>query len=498
MRALLPWFLLLATSLHALRSYASDPLCGTSAANDARVSAIHEGTRARLASLAADPSRPATLREGAFYLQNDPTITADYRPFDLGGQSLVFTPSGVDAFAMRRTALQYVEPAGEPVRDFKAATGPDWHYVAHDLPFALPLFGKSVTRIYVSAFNGIHLDVPPVEGATHFDSAEVAVHRGAVISPLMITAGKPRYLDYPKVWIGQTADAVLVTWRSNTNAPFRYDLQARIGTDGKVTFSYRDVTAMRWGTPVLSRGFDPAQVQRALFRSTNDNENDLPASIPAALRTMLDVRKVESYRLADSDVFAVRVTLAAPVDRTKLAEGEILTYAVTVGPETAAVEIGRDATRTQSFTSGRFADDGASVSIDGAVLELYGVHRYGYEMSARVRTYAPERALADTTVLGIPFTLPPHTTARDLSAAAEDTPLSLPIAEPFLLGALDPVRVWDLVRKSYGLSTYDYDAVAIYQTFFTDIIWYAGAYATRGNAQVDGISSGSGTDQRYP
>src|SRR5690349_2638592 len=201
MRPLLPWLLLLATSLRALSSYASEPLCGTSAANDARVSAIHEGTRARLASLATDPSRPATLREGAFYLQNDPTITADYRPFDLGGQSLVFTPSGADAFAMRRTALQYVEPAGEPVRDFRAAAGADWHYVAHDLPFALPLFGKSVTRIYVSAFNGIHLDVPPVEGSTHFDSAEVAVHRGALISPLMITAGKPRYLDYPKVWI---------------------------------------------------------------------------------------------------------------------------------------------------------------------------------------------------------------------------------------------------------------------------------------------------------
>lgn len=494
MRPLLPWFLLFVTSLQA-----AEPLCGTSPENDERVSAIHERTRARLASLGTDPSRPATLRDGAFYLQSDPTITADYRPFDLSGQSLVFTPSGTDAFAMRRTALQYVEPAGEPVRDFKAATGADWHYVAHDLPFALPLFGKSVTRIYVSAFNGIHLDVPPVEGATHFDAAEAAVHRGAVLSPLMITAGKPRYLDYPRVWIGQTADAVIVTWRSTTNAPFQYDLQARIATDGKVTFSYRDVVAMRWGTPVLSRGFDPAQVQRALFRSTNDSENDLPGSIPAAMRTMLDVRKVESYRLSDSDLFAVRVTLAAPVDRTKLAEGEILTYAVTVGPDSAVVEIGRDTTRTQSFSSVRFADYGASVHVDGAVLELYGVHRYGYEMSTRVRTfYGAERTAADTTVLAIPFTLPPHTTARDLSTVAEDTALSLPIAEPFVLGTLDVVRVWDLVRKSYGVSTFDYDAVAIYQTFFTDIIWYAGAYATRGNAQVDGISSGGATDQRYP
>ena len=43
------------------------------------------------------------------------------------------------------------------------------------------------------------------------------------------------------------------------------------------------------------------------------------------------------------------------------------------------------------------------------------------------------------------------------------------------------------MQASYGLSDHDYDAVAIYQTFFTDLIYYAGAYATGGNPQVDGV-----------
>ncbi|HEX6097107.1 MAG TPA: hypothetical protein VF432_12335 [Thermoanaerobaculia bacterium] len=495
MRPLLPVLFLLAIPLQAI-----EPMCGTSRANDERVQAIHEQTRARIASDTDQPPRKPTVRDGAFYLQNDASIAANYRPFDLAGQSLVFTPAGNDAFTMRRTALQYTEPAGAPLRDFQTASGPDWHYVAHDLPFALPLFGKSVTRIYVSAFNGIHVDVPPIEGSTHFDSVEAAVHRGAVLSPLMITEGKPRFLEYPRVWIQQAEDAVIVTWRSVGNAPFGYDLQARVATDGKVTFSYRDVVAMRWGTPVLASGFDPAQVQRALLRNETDKPDDLPNATPAALRAMLDVQKIDAYRLSNSDIYSVRVTLGAPIDRTQLQDGQVVTYAVTVGPESAIVEIGRDTTRVAAFTSFRYAENGAAAHVDGGVIEFYGVHRFGFDITARVRTYyGVEHSMGDTAAIGIPFTLPPHTVARDLSIVAEDTPLTLPIAEPFVLGTLDPVRVWDLVRKGYGLSTYDYDAVAIYQTFFTDIIWYAGAYATRGNAQVDGIASGSrGIDQRYP
>jgi hypothetical protein len=487
MRPLLALLLLCATSVHA-----SQPLCGTSVENDERVSALHERTRARLASLATDPSRPVLLRDGAFHLQNDETITAGYRPFDLAGQSLVFTQAGSEAVTMRRVPLQYAEPAGAPLRDFENATGVDWHYVAHDLPFALPLFGKSVTRIYVSAFNGIHTAVPAEQVASQFDAAEAAVQRGPLLSPLMITMAKPRYLEFPRVWIDQTSEAVTVTWRSSANAPFGYDLQAKLAQDGTITYSYRDVVAMRWGTPVVSAGFDPREVPRLLLRSVNDSEHDVPDFVRQSLRSMLDVRRVDTQRLGSSDLFAVQLMLAEKVDRTKLEEGELLTYEVSVGGSIARVEFDRHGMRVSSFDSTEWSVEGAAANMEKNVIELFGVQRFSQETSTRVRTlYGAERRAADSTVLSIPFTAPPRTIERDLSAVAEDATLALPLAEPFVLGAFDPLRVWDLVRTSYGISTHDYDAVAMYQTFFTDIIFYAGAYATRGNPQVDGIASTS-------
>ena len=481
--------ILLSLLLSASTLSAGEPMCGTSPGNDLRVRGIHERTRARIAAQSIAGTRAATLREGAFYVGNDETITSGYRPFDLAGQSLVFTPAGSAAFTMRREPLHYVEPAGEPVRDFLHASGPDWHFFTHDLPFAFPLFGTSVTRIHVTAFNGIHTSPPGEQKGMQVDAIEAAVHRGPVLSPLMITTGKPRFLDYPRVWIDPQPDAVIVTWRSSANAPFGYDLQARLAGDGTVTFSYRSVVAMRWGAPILSPGFDPVQVSRATLRTNQDNANDVLGSVPAALRPMLDMRRVDAQRLADSDLFAIRITLAEAIDRTKLADGQVLGFQATTGYGAATIEIDRDTTRVLSFTGARYDVDGASANVDGNVVEFYGVQRGTEEISVSVVTFfRPLGRVTDRSTLSIPFTPAPRSIATDLSAVPQSAQLALPIAEPFVLGSFDPYRVWDVVRTSWGLSNFDYDGVAIYQSYYTDLIFYAGAYATGGNPQVEGIA----------
>ena len=90
MRALA--LLLFATAVHA-----SEPMCGTGPENDQRIVAARESVRERggIRTLATAPA--PILRDGAFYIQNDETLTPAYRPFDLAGQSLVFTPSGTSA-----------------------------------------------------------------------------------------------------------------------------------------------------------------------------------------------------------------------------------------------------------------------------------------------------------------------------------------------------------------------------------------------------------------
>ena len=364
--ALLLWL------LFAVTARAAEPMCGTSPENDLRVRGIHERTRARISSLATESTRTATLREGAFYLQNDDTITPGYRPFDLAGQSLVFTRSGDAAYTMRREPLQYVEPFNQPVRNFQNETGPVWHYMGLDLPFAFPLFGQSVSRIFITAFNSIHIYTPGEQKGTHFDAIEAAVHRTPVLSPLMITTGKPSYLDYPRVYIDSQPDAVIITWRSTGNAPFGYDIQAKLASDGTVTYSYRSVVGMRWGTPVLSPGFDPQHVSRTALNAVQDNADDVTTSVPARLRPMLDMRRVDVERLADSDLFAIRITLAGPIDRTQLADGQVLGYEATIGGEEGCAANRRLISEDLSFRELRGIDRAGKGDPDREQMESHG------------------------------------------------------------------------------------------------------------------------------
>ncbi|HET8774260.1 MAG TPA: hypothetical protein VFP80_10730 [Thermoanaerobaculia bacterium] len=484
MRSILAPVLLLASAIHA-----GEPMCGTSPENDRRAAALHERTRARIASSGVADTRAALLREGAFYVQNDETITPGYRPFDLDGQSLVFTPAGNAAFTMRRGALQYVEPAGEPFHDFAAAAGQNRDSIDYSLPFAFPLFGSGVTRIWVSAFNGIHTSEPAVVPGQQFRALQAAVSRGPLLSPLLLPSSRPGNIALPRVWIENRAGAVIVTFRSSRNQPFGYDVQVKLARDGTVTYSYRSLTALRFGTPVLAPGLDPLSVARTTLRTAEDPEGDLAFSPREALRPMLDVRKMEVQRLADAELFAVRMTLAGPIDPTKLAEGEVLRYEARLTAfDVALVEIDRTGMRVIPFGGSVLEDETSYVRVDGNVLEVYGLQSAALDAKVRVSSYLELSRRVDSLTVEMLFPAAARSMVTDLSAAAQDARLGVPIVEPFVLGEFDPYRVWSIVRTAYGLSAWDYDAVAMYQTFYTDLILSAGAYAIGGNPQVEGIA----------
>jgi hypothetical protein len=486
MRMILLSLLLLPSALRALDA----PLCGTGPENDLRVRAARERTRDRVRTQAA---KTATLREGAFYVQNDEAITPGYRPFDLEGQTFLFTPAGglgSPAYLYQRDPLQYVEPAGAPAHDFKADPGS--FFITRELPFTFRFAGRNVQRIYITAYNGITFDPPADETATQFDAIETAVHRGALLSPLMTTARKPRQLESPKVWVDTFPDRVRITWRSTGNAPFGYDVQAELNDRGGITYSYRSVTGMRWGTPAILTGFDPATVSRAPLVGVDDSQNDVSVPvIPAALQPMLNIKRVEVQRLRDSDLFAIRIQLMQPLDLTKFSDSDVIGFQATIGLETAAVEISKSATLVASFTGVSFEPNGASAHVSGDIIELYGIQHDPERASERslrvISLHRPTNRLVDTSTVGIPFTAAPRTTTTDLSLHERGV-FETPVAETFTLGVFDPFEVWNIMRASHALSDYDYDAVAMYQTHFTDMIFYAGAYATGGNPQVDGVA----------
>ena len=476
----------------AVVAYADEPMCGTGPENDERLRALHERPRDR-SRLAANAESVPSVHDGAFYLPVDDIVNPGYRPFDLLNQSLVFEPRN-GTFAVRRTALQYVEPAGEPVREFQGATGAAWHRVEHDLPFAFPIFGQQVTKLYLTAFNGIHFARPAEETAMQFDDLEAAVHRDAVLSPLMITKSKPSRLHYPKLYVDQRPDAVVLTWRSTTAPDFQYDVQAELRGDGSFMYSYRTLLRMRWGTPVVSAGFNPDTATYRALGGANDGANDVSASAVTALRTMADLRRVEVLRVNESDLFTVRLKLGAPLIAQSIGDNQSLRYVVQIGATFAVLEVFNTSWNITSFYASSAALNGASVRIAGDVIEIYGIQLPGTSTSATHTAFAwsytrPTNPAVDFARGDFKFDVPAKRIATDLSSA-NGSELPLPITEPFILGALDPASVWERLQQHYVLSDYGVDALAIYQTYFTDLIFYAGAYSTVGNPQVDGVRSG--------
>lgn len=490
MRRVLVSFVLFAICLSAHADW-----CATGPSNDARLRSVHE-RRARgiAANRLAPDGRTTELRDGGtFLVPNDETLTPGYHPFDLDGTSLVLTPSA-SGFVAKRMALQYRQPSTAAAVDFESTSE---LFVARDLAFPFPIFGRSITRIYVSAANGITFEEPVKETALQFDVVEAAVHRSAILSPLLLTEHRPATMQKPRAFIEEREGAVVVTWRADGGS-FPYDVQAELTAAGGITFSYRTVS-MRWGTPIVAPGFDPKSVQRTVGYSLSDTAG-VTTEVPDAIRPMVDLRKVEIVSFDDTELFAVRLTLEGPIDASKLEEDRTIGFLVAlqnsigVDDVVAGVELTRDEVRLQPFNHIGFVPTSAAVFLDGNVIEFYGRRAISPATSAMVRvaaaTYSTPYAfyVDQAGDFGqIPFAK--RSAISDLSAVTESgTPIVGPVSEPFTLGVFDPMAVWETLQDEWGLSDADFDAVAMYQNFHTDLIFYAGAYAMTGNPQVDGVT----------
>lgn len=81
---------------------------------------------------------------------------------------------------------------------------------------------------------------------------------------------------------------------------------------------------------------------------------------------------------------------------------------------------------------------------------------------------------------------PPLAGSRDLSTVTP-APLPLPLFEVFSVPSLDTALVWRDLQAANGYRDDEIDAVAIYQDFYTDIVYFAAAFCEGGNPGVDGL-----------
>lgn len=475
----------------ALQLSADSPFeCGTTEENHEHVRAMAEFSRLRATRVAshAVAATNAVLRDNVFIVDVDETNTPYRRPFDLAQKSLHFTPAGDESFAVRETDLEWNADTGASLAGSGTRT---WTL---SQPFRV--LGRSVSKLYVTDFNSIHLDTPRIPRARQYGDFELASFAQPVIAPLFITAAIDESDKPPQVLVRESADALTVTWIQEGS----YRVQALLSSNGAIRFSYDAVRVPAAGVIVTS-GAEAWRSDRTALFDVRDAGGDVEG-VRDELRGMLDIESVTASRLGDVDLVEFRITLAEQPDYRRVGASSWVSYSIIPGadPNSSA------AVRAVVYGSGpalRLAlpvfggsTDSPAVALEGRTL-VVRVPDYVLDV-APVTTvtsrFESERA-ADV-VATQPLALPAvgRRIQSDLSSAGGTT-LRMPVLEAFTLPVLDPTRVWDQIRVAHRLSDAAVDAVAIYQTFPTDIILYAGAYATLANTGASGIRPGDAEAQ---
>ncbi|MHB0968299.1 MAG: hypothetical protein ACYC7A_04535 [Thermoanaerobaculia bacterium] len=474
--------------------------CGTGPETDRRVRAVRDfvARNDRFAKVEAT-SAPATVRDGIFYMEANQAAAPFYDPFDLEGSSIRFSRVDVSTYSAQKIALAYEEDAGTVLKRFRAGNG-NWHYITYRLQnFTLPFFDRDVTTVYVSAFQGIFLEPPTTSTLDQLGPADAIADRTPAIAALLLTEQTPLRFVEPTVWVRETSDAVIFTWRVGVAPEVKLDVQAKLAKSGEITFSYKRVAEQSWGAVIVTSGTEPWRSGNTPLGSGDDAAGDVHASFSALIRAMLDVRNVEIVRKGNLDMLEVRIRVGANIDAKAAASGDALQYFVAFEPDTRTLfsrgviyEIPVDEDPHYYVGGlGGGASPAAHVEGDTVVLQFLD-SSVSLETNQQIYVYTSawsNENFGDRAEFTATIPPPAGRAELDLSTLASPMTGSRPLVETFTLPVLSPYDVWEQLKAQQpGLSDNDVDGIAIYQSFYTDIIFYAGAYSTSGNPGVDGIA----------
>lgn len=474
--------------------------CGTGALTRERARLLNLRPRSSDKHLKAAGSRIRT-EDGVFIIRANETELAADHPLDLVNSSVVFTRTGTDSYSASRVPLQYDEDRGSKLASFDDPAAP--FYVSYELQnFGFTFRDQEYRTVYLSALNGISFTEPEPDFAEQLDTLEIASYETPVLSPLLLTASIPFQLALPNLYVRESADRLLITWESLPVEQFGYEVQAALHRNGDVTFSYRSITNVNWGTLVLTPGRAAWQVPAQLL-TRSDPAGDLPPETLPEIAPMIDLRSYTLNRISDSELLELRIKVAGPIDPAMIPEDDPLLFLLAIyDPEDPtsedfdvfAVEIFNDGA-TLLFTPERVILDSAAVRIENDELI------FGFLQSSLI---APQPAtfqvlsglitseeFSDSAQTSISLGPAARKLTADFSTAANTTLTGIGV-EAFTLPALDIISVWDGLKSSFGLSDHSVDALALYQTFFTDIVFYAAAFAAGGNPQADGVADRDG------
>ncbi len=499
------WVVVFAVSAVSTGAFAQPavPPCGTT---DARVRQAEDlavwsaARQQQMMSKGAQPLGNPVVRDNVVVLTADDTSAPYRRPFDLEGRSLVFSRKDSQTFSRRNVELAYDDMTGAAP---KVASG---GVAAYTLPFAFPFFDTTVTGVSLSQGNAIVIGSAPPVPAEQFNDAELAEVKAAVIAPLWMTSAVITGSNVPTIMVKELADRVSISW-SVDRSSLSYDVQTTLFVNGDIRFSYKRAKAVPLGAIVITSGNEPWRGDLTTIATATDALGDVTGSVSATLRPLLDINSFTVVRIAGSNLLEFRMEVSG--ERSQLASSESAIYSVFIGDPLLRQYV--------SFTMSGSGNDGyvlpvwgsiskspaARMEGDTVIMDVLQDDLIGSLTNVSIRAYSQSGSssqFADSISLTASIDPPSRAVRTHFHSMSADESWG-PIEEAFTLAVLSPGGVWSEVRSAWDLADGQYDGVAIYQNFLTDIVLYAGAYSTGGNAAVSGIKLGASatpSPQRTP
>jgi hypothetical protein len=515
---------LLTTSLFAVPPIPDPPIisgfgdaafsCATDALTEQRTVIADQWLRARqssrpLEALSASSSAPR-VENSIFVLETTPLSAPFDRAFDLLGSTLIFRRNAGGGFVASREALAYDNVVGTLLPQFHDDGGSTWHVRRHQLQrFTIPFGSRQIDEIFITPWNAIELTAPPVDIFYQYDTLETHSMRRPLIAPLLQTSRNPARLPRPNVFLKEDDQSVTVTWRTPLTSDFAYDVQARLDRNGDISYSYRSVKRSAFGTVVLTTGEEAWRSNRTSLLSADDPIGDVDSRYEAALQPMLDIQRVTMNRIGDSGLIEVRITTRGEIDRQRIPANTTVRYYVSLTDTPAdrwrdlvLVDLSPSSHQVYRHVRGWSAGSAiARIEANEIVLHVLqdDLASAAGPLQVSVGSYTPARGYdADNLTRQIVLDAPAFPADMRLSSLGVGVQLDAPIVESFTLSPINVGAVWDQLQAAYGLDPTQIDALAVYQDFPTDIIFYAGAYSTVGNPAVDGIANRSGFGSAHP
>jgi hypothetical protein len=478
--------LALAGAVHA----AQTPfVCGTSPRNDEQQQSLARwaaGQRQKAATALVLPSGYA--KDGIGVVEANDLITPFSHPIDLTGKTLTFSRSGNETFSEATGALLFDEDRGA-----KLAVDTNRNAAYTIAGFDFPFFDRTVRTIHISQLHGIYPDTaPPLLPRADFQltEAEWLAPARAVIAPLLTTQ-RGLFDGYPDIYLREAPDRIVVTWASEETSEA---IQAVLMKSGDIVFSYRNRGYTHNGAVLITSGHEAWRTP-VILGSGDDPANDTAAG-------MIDMTHVSAARLGQTNLLQFVFKLREPIDRTKITVP--LSFVVSPGGATAVLYVYADPADDYVNLPGWTAQGPSpAVTVEGNTVtmtftqEMIGAGSFFNTIT--MQTFIADGVTpADFAILHVTVGSAAQPAGSDFAHATTLPPIPGPIEETFTLPVLNAAEAFGEARGLFNIPYPGYDAVAIYQNFPTDIVFYAGAWSTGGNPGVDHIDAGGYSSSTSP